>query len=148
MMMMTSPAETASTPATPPIVKPANTTIKVDIVKHRFFNLGLSTILLIPGLFFMIQTMITTPNHTPIRLGIDFVGGTLLEYQFEKPLLPAQLPQLNNALATAGLQNPVVQLQQKIAYTGMFEMAQRQRAGMLTPRSLVRSQFLNKQRKL
>ncbi|MCS6267228.1 MAG: protein translocase subunit SecF [Vampirovibrio sp.] len=115
MMMMTSPAETASNPSTPPVIKPANTTIKVDIVKHRFFNLGLSTLLLIPGLFFMVQTMVTTPNHTPIRLGIDFVGGTLLEYQFEKPLLAAQLPQLNQALATAGLQNPVVQLQQKIS---------------------------------
>ena len=65
--------------------------------------------------FFMIHTMVTTPAHAPVRLGIDFIGGTLLEYQFEKPLLPTQLPKLTAALTAAGVQNPVVQLQQKIA---------------------------------
>jgi preprotein translocase subunit SecF len=108
---------TTATTTTPTAVEPTHPTanIKVDIIKHRFFNLGLSTLLLIPGLFFMIHTMVTTPTHAPVRLGIDFIGGTLLEYQFEKPLLPTQLPKLTAALTAAGVQNPVVQLQQKIA---------------------------------
>ena len=54
--------------------------MKLDIVKNRFIFLALSAILLLPGIAAMIYSTITYPTHTPLKVGIDYTGGTTLQY--------------------------------------------------------------------
>ena len=65
----------------------ANTEIKskfnLDIVKYRYLWLSISGILLIPCIIAIIYLMVTQPNHSPLKLGIDFTGGTILQYSIE-----------------------------------------------------------------
>ncbi|OGI19696.1 MAG: protein-export membrane protein SecF [Candidatus Melainabacteria bacterium RIFCSPHIGHO2_02_FULL_34_12] len=54
--------------------------MKVDIVKYRWFWFGFSLAVLIPGLIaigFCFQKF-----GSPLKLGLDFTGGTKLEYRF------------------------------------------------------------------
>ena len=53
--------------------------MKLDIVKNRFIFLALSAILLLPGIVAMIYSTITYPTHTPLKVGIDYTGGTTLQ---------------------------------------------------------------------
>ena len=54
--------------------------MKLDIVKHKFIYLAISAILLIPGVIAMIYSMATYDTHTPVKVGIDYTGGTTLQY--------------------------------------------------------------------
>ena len=54
--------------------------MKLDIVKNRFIFLALSAVLLLPGIVSMIYSTITYPTHTPLKVGIDYTGGTTLQY--------------------------------------------------------------------
>lgn len=62
----------------------ANTEIKnkynFNLVKYRYLWLGFSAILLIPCIIAILYLTITQPNHSPLKLGIDFTGGTILQY--------------------------------------------------------------------
>lgn len=56
--------------------------MKVDIVKYRWFWFGFSLAILVPGL---IAIGICIRNYgAPLKLGLDFTGGTKLEYKFFK----------------------------------------------------------------
>jgi preprotein translocase subunit SecF len=83
----------------------------LDLVKHRWWYIGVSTLLLIPGLVFMGLNIAQTPYHAPLKLGIDFIGGTLLEYGFERPVTRDQVPAIETIFEKAGGGEPVVQLQ-------------------------------------
>ncbi|MBR3604747.1 MAG: hypothetical protein IKL52_01810 [Candidatus Gastranaerophilales bacterium] len=50
----------------------------LDIIKHRYLFLGITAILLIPCIVAIIYLMSTQANHAPLKLGIDFTGGTIL----------------------------------------------------------------------
>ncbi|MBI3589785.1 MAG: protein translocase subunit SecF [Candidatus Melainabacteria bacterium] len=54
--------------------------MKVDIVKFRWFWFGFSLAVLIPGIFAI--GMCISKYGAPIKLGLDFTGGTKLEYKF------------------------------------------------------------------
>ena len=54
--------------------------MKVDIVKYRWFWFGFSLAILIPGLIAI--GMCLLKYGAPIKLGLDFTGGTKLEYRF------------------------------------------------------------------
>lgn len=54
--------------------------MKVDIVKYRWFWFGFSLAILIPGLIAI--GMCIARYGAPIKLGLDFTGGTKLEYKF------------------------------------------------------------------
>ena len=54
--------------------------LKLDIVKYRFLCLALSAILLTPGIIAMIYSSITYPTHAPLKVGIDYTGGTTIQY--------------------------------------------------------------------
>ncbi len=58
--------------------------MKVDIVKYRWFWIGFSLAILIPG--FIAIGMCFVKYGTPIKLGLDFTGGTKLEYRFSQKL--------------------------------------------------------------
>jgi len=54
----------------------------MNIIKNRYLYFLISLLVIIPGLIFMIINW-TDPNiKSPIPLGIDFTGGSLLEVQF------------------------------------------------------------------
>ena len=55
--------------------------MKVDIVKFRWFWFGFSLAVLIPGLIAI--GMCIVRYGAPIKLGLDFTGGTKLEYKFQ-----------------------------------------------------------------
>ena len=60
-----------------------------NIVERRKTWFTISTILILPGILFMIWQTITTGS--PLPLNIDYTGGTLWEMRFETPVEPAQL---------------------------------------------------------
>ncbi len=54
--------------------------MKLDVVKMRFWCLAFSALLILPGVVGMIYSTITTETHTPLKVGIDYTGGTTLQY--------------------------------------------------------------------
>jgi preprotein translocase subunit SecF len=84
----------------------------IDVIKHRWLYLGISLVLLLPGLWFMSESMLNSPLHTPVKLGIDFVGGTLLEYSVPKALKPEELAKITAVFEEQGHPGAVVQLQE------------------------------------
>ena len=52
----------------------------IDVVKFRWLWLAISAVLLIPCVAAIIYLMATQANHAPVKLGIDFTGGTILQY--------------------------------------------------------------------
>ena len=58
--------------------------MKIDIVKYRWFWIGFSLAVLIPG--FIAIGMCFVKYGAPVKLGLDFTGGTKLEYKFSQKL--------------------------------------------------------------
>ncbi len=61
----------------------------MNIIKNRYWYFLISLLVILPGLYFIVITWRDT--GAPLRLGIDFTGGSLLEVQFEgqRPALAA-----------------------------------------------------------
>lgn len=78
--------------------------IKIDLVKYRWIWLGVSGVILVPGIVAMIICM--TKFNSPLKPGIDFTGGSILQYQFEKP---AALDTVREVLAESGFEGSQVQ---------------------------------------
>lgn len=57
----------------------------MDLMKHKFLYFVFSLVLIIPGLYFLVTS--------GLKLGIDFTGGSLLEYRFEKNIATDELKQ-------------------------------------------------------
>ena len=79
--------------------------MKVDIVKYRWFWFGFSLAILIPGLIAIGMCFIK--YGAPIKLGLDFIGGTKLEYRFSKEV---QLEEVRNILDKHKLGGSNIQL--------------------------------------
>ena len=63
-----------------------------NIVQKRQWYFLLSALIIIPGLVAMIYSIIMFGS--PVKLSIDFTGGTLLELRFEEPVQPAEVRQV------------------------------------------------------
>ncbi len=63
-----------------------------NIVQKRQWYFLLSALIIIPGLAAMIYSIIMFGS--PVKLSIDFTGGTLLELRFENPVQPAEVRQV------------------------------------------------------
>jgi preprotein translocase subunit SecF len=128
---MATPAVTSSTGGTQSVLNQwLEKPVMVDVVKHRWLYIGLSLLVLIPGLVFMGLSIRDYPTHAPIRLGVDFTGGTLLEYASPKPLNQNSLPVVKTIFAEQGLANTVAQLRQ-----GHVNQQANQAASIITIRS-------------
>lgn len=57
----------------------------LHLMRYKLVFFILSTVMILPGLFFLVTS--------GLKLGIDFTGGALLEYQFEKPVSKDELDQ-------------------------------------------------------
>ena len=84
--------------------------LKLDIVKYRFLCLALSAILLTPGIIAMIYSTITYPTHTPIKVGIDYTGGTTLQYGVKEDITNDKLSKVRTDLEKGGIENPYLQI--------------------------------------
>lgn len=78
--------------------------LKVDLVKYRYIWIGISLLLTIPGLIAIAMCLVQF--HAPLKPGIDFTGGSILQYQFERPV---DLEKVRGILDQAGLEGSQVQ---------------------------------------
>ena len=86
------------------------TEIKVHIVKYRLIWMALSAVLLVPGIIAMIYSSVTYSNHAPMKVGIDYTGGTILQYGLEQKLENSDITKTRDALKSAGIDNPYIQI--------------------------------------
>ena len=84
--------------------------MKLDIVKHKFIYLAISAILLIPGIIAMVYSMITYDTHTPVKVGIDYTGGTTLQYGVKEIISNEKLGDVRSALEKSGIEKPMLQI--------------------------------------
>ena len=75
-----------------------------NIVEKRHWYFLISALIIIPGLIAIVYSFITF--GTPMRLGIDFTGGTLLELRFQQPVSPDAV---RDVLAANGFPDPILQ---------------------------------------
>src|SRR5260221_9516140 len=57
----------------------------IHLMRYKLFFFVLSTLVILPGLFYLFTA--------GLKLGIDFTGGALLEYQFDKQINQKDLEQ-------------------------------------------------------
>lgn len=60
-----------------------------DLIQKRRWYFLISAILIAPGIAAMIYSLVTLGS--PLRLGIDFTGGSLLELRFQEAVLPQEV---------------------------------------------------------
>lgn len=82
----------------------------VHIVKYRWWWMLLTTILLVPGIIAMIYSSVTYANHTPLKVGIDYTGGTILQYGLEQKLNNSDVTKTREKLEKVGIENPYIQI--------------------------------------
>lgn len=82
----------------------------IDVVKYRWVWFGLSLLLILPGLIAMGYNMVNSPDHSPVKVGIDFTGGTITQYSVEKDVSNGEVAKIRNKLISAGIENPVIQV--------------------------------------
>lgn len=82
----------------------------VHVVKYRILWMCLSALLLLPGIGAMIYSTITYPTHTPVKVGIDYTGGTILQYGTSDNVTNKQLAATREDLAKIGVENPYIQV--------------------------------------
>lgn len=82
----------------------------IDIVKYRFWWFALSAILILPGVVAMIYSSMIYPNHAPLKVGIDYTGGTILQYSVQKTINNNELTQTREKLDAIGVENPFLQV--------------------------------------
>lgn len=85
--------------------------MKLNIVKYRVLCLCISALLLIPCIGAMIYSSVVTPTHSPLKVGIDYTGGTILQYGVkENNITPERLGSLREQLNSVGVKNPEIQI--------------------------------------
>ncbi|MBD5402160.1 protein translocase subunit SecF [bacterium] len=82
----------------------------VHVVKYRVVWMCLSALLLIPGIIAMIYSMVTYPTHSPVKVGIDYTGGTILQYGTPEEISSDNLAQTRDALDKIGVSNAYLQV--------------------------------------
>ena len=58
----------------------------------------------------MIYSTITYPTHTPMKVGIDYTGGTTLQYGVNETISNNKLADVRTKLEQGGVQNPYLQI--------------------------------------
>lgn len=82
----------------------------IDVIKYRWIWFALSIVLLLPGILAMGWSMKVNPNHTPLLVGIDFTGGTIIQYSVEKDIPTGEISKIRTDLVTNSVENPIVQI--------------------------------------
>lgn len=83
---------------------------KVHVVKYRIVWMLLSAILLLPGIIAMVYSSATYDNHAPLKVGIDYTGGTILQYGLKQKIENNDLTKTRQNLEKIGIENPYLQI--------------------------------------
>jgi preprotein translocase SecF subunit len=75
-----------------------------DIIGKRYWYFLISALLIVPGLIAMVYSTVT--YGAPVRLSIDFTGGSLMVIKFQQP---ATEDAIRDVFISHGFTNPVVQ---------------------------------------
>jgi preprotein translocase SecF subunit len=75
-----------------------------DIIGKRYWYFLISALLIVPGLIAMVYSTVT--YGAPVRLSIDFTGGSLMVIKFQQP---ATEDAIRDVFMSYGFTNPVVQ---------------------------------------
>ncbi|MEM0950921.1 MAG: protein translocase subunit SecF [Cyanobacteria bacterium P01_H01_bin.74] len=98
----------------PTVSKAASTSSKkqyfIDIHQLRWVFIVFSVVFLLPGVFYLIANTVNPSIGSPLRLGIDFKGGTLLQYGFSTPVKHEQLNQVKTVFEEAGQAETIIQI--------------------------------------
>lgn len=81
----------------------------INIVKHRVLWMWVTFVLLLPGTVAMIYSTVVTPEHSPLKLGIDYTGGTLLQYDVKRVAKSDEITKLTETLKANGIEQPSIQ---------------------------------------
>jgi preprotein translocase subunit SecF len=84
----------------------------LNVYKYRWIYLGISILFLIPGIYFIISNMMDPQIGAPVRLGIDFRGGTMMEYGFSRPVTQPDIADIRTVFDEHGYTGSVIQIQQ------------------------------------
>ncbi len=82
----------------------------IHVVKYRVVWICLSALLLLPGIIAMIYSMITYPTHSPVKVGIDYTGGTILQYGTKQAVTSDDLGTTRENLDSIDVKNPYIQV--------------------------------------
>lgn len=82
----------------------------INIEKYKWVWFILSAIFLIPGIVAMIYSSTIYPNHAPMKVGIDYTGGTILNYTLDREISNNELGNLRQSLINSGVENPSLQI--------------------------------------
>lgn len=82
----------------------------VHVVKYRVLWICLSAILLLPGIVAMIYSMINYPTHSPVKVGIDYTGGSILQYETVADVSNSEIATLQSKLAQKGINGTYIQV--------------------------------------
>ncbi len=96
----------------------------LDIVKYKWVCIGLTALFLLPGIIAMGYS--TYINKTPLLLGIDFTGGTMIQYAFDKEITKNDEAVIRNIITDLGIDNPVIQTSAPVTVTKSEETNEEQ----------------------
>lgn len=82
----------------------------IHVVKYRVLWMVVSALLLLPGVIAMVYSSLTYPNHTPLKVGIDYTGGTILQYGLKTKVTGSDLTVTRENLEKIGIENPYLQI--------------------------------------
>lgn len=80
----------------------------IDIVKYRWVFLIISILLIVPSICAM--GYLTLKTGSPLLVGIDFTGGTIIQYTVDKKLANQDIATIREKLSSNGIEHPVIQL--------------------------------------
>lgn len=83
----------------------------IDVIKFKWLWISVSLLLILPGIMAMIFSSFHYKNHAPFKLGIDFTGGSLVQYGIKEKIEPNQTDQIKVMLNNIGVENPVIQIE-------------------------------------
>ena len=79
----------------------------IDVIKFKWWCIAFTCLLLVPGILAIGYSL--AKYHTPLKLGIDFTGGTMIQYGFNKDITKADEGKIRNILSGLDINNPVIQ---------------------------------------
>lgn len=82
----------------------------IDVVKYKWLWLIITALLLLPGIIAMIYSSVTYQNHAPLLVGIDYTGGTILQYSVDKDVTVNEIGDIRVKLQNNNIENPVIQV--------------------------------------
>ena len=84
--------------------------LELNIVKYRVLCLCISALLMIPCFGTMVYSTIVSPTHTPVKVSIDYTGGTILQYGVKQDVSVDNLGTIRAKLSKEGIENPEIQI--------------------------------------